>query len=214
MAKKCIPGIICIENMTLFVLLIILLILGYIYYVQIVKFSSNYNNEKTKYIIVSPSYQNTEMKLSSPLATIATRNDTLSDPYTPPSRIEGLYYSKNSTDVRGVPGIPINIQTQGLNTSFQQIGILTRSNGATGELILPLMGRKIMSGRCKWQYYTISNTGNLNTKLPVSVNGKSCTGEYGCDDITNGDVVYVEGYNDTFKATIYENSLFNYIPFL
>jgi hypothetical protein len=81
-------------------------------------------------------------------------------------------------------------------------------------MILPLMGRRNMAGRDKWQYYTISNTGNLNTKLPVSVNGKSCTGEYGCDDITNGDVVYVEGYNDTFKATIYENSLFNYIPFL
>jgi hypothetical protein len=80
-------------------------------------------------------------------------------------------------------------------------------------MILPLMGRRVMSGRDKWQYYTMSNTGNLNTKLPVSVNGRSCTGEYGCDSIMNGDTIYVEGYNDTFKATIYENNLFNYIPF-
>ena len=29
-----------------------------------------------------------------------------------------------------------------------------------------------------------------------------------------GDVVYVEGYNDTFVATIYENSTLNYIPYL
>ena len=79
-------------------------------------------------------------------------------------------------------------------------------------MILPLMGRKHMSGRDKWQYYTISGSGNLNTKLPISVNGKSCTGEYGCDDIFNGDIVYVEGYNDTFRVTMYENNMFQYIP--
>ena len=74
------------------------------------------------------------------------------------------------------------------------------------------MGRRNMAGRDKWQYYTISNTGNLNTKLPISVNGKSCTSEYGCDIINNGDTVYVEGYKDTFRATVYETSTFQYIP--
>jgi hypothetical protein len=81
-------------------------------------------------------------------------------------------------------------------------------------MILPLMGRRLMSGMDKWQYYTISNTGNMNTKLPVSLKGRSCSGEYGCDSINNGDMVYVEGYNDTFKVTVYENSRFNYIPFI
>jgi hypothetical protein len=70
-----------------------------------------------------------------------------------------------------------------------------------------------MTGRDKWQYYAISNTGSLNTKLPVSVNGKSCTGEMGCDSISNGDTIYVEGYQDIFKVTLYENTLFNYLPF-
>jgi len=79
-------------------------------------------------------------------------------------------------------------------------------------MILPLMGRKHLSGRDKWQYYTISGSGNLNTKLPVSLNGKSCTSEYGCDSIYNNDMVYVEGYNDTFSVTMYENGQFNYIP--
>jgi hypothetical protein len=80
-------------------------------------------------------------------------------------------------------------------------------------LILPLMGRKL-SGRDKMQYYTTSNTGNMNVKLPVSKNGKSCTGEYGCDEIYNGDTVYVEGYAEVFKATIYENTRLSYIPYL
>ena len=53
------------------------------------------------------------------------------------------------------------------------MGILTSPN-QDDKLILPLMGRRHMSGRDKWQYYTISNSGSLNTKLPISVNGKSC----------------------------------------
>jgi hypothetical protein len=82
-----------------------------------------------------------------------------------------------------------------------------------GQMILPLMGRNLRNGRDKWQYYTMTNgSGTINTKLPISVNGKSCTGEYGCDSISTGDVVYVEGYNDTFRATIYENALMRYLP--
>ena len=91
------------------------------------------------------------------------------------------------------------------------MGILTSNTG--DNLILPLMGRRHMSGRDKWQYYTISNTGSLNTKLPISVNGKSCTSEYGCDQIMNNESVFVSGYNNEFNATIYENNMFNYIPY-
>ena len=52
------------------------------------------------------------------------------------------------------------------------------------------------------------------TKRPININGKSCTGEHGCDPIYNGDTVYVEGYKDAFKATIYENDTPRYIPYL
>ena len=51
-------------------------------------------------------------------------------------------------------------------------------------------------------------------KLPMSHNGKSCTNEYGCDELSSGDTVYVEGYNEAFKVTIYENSHPRYIPIL
>ena len=51
-------------------------------------------------------------------------------------------------------------------------------------------------------------------KLPVSHKGRSCTNEYGCDNIYNGDTVYVEGYKAAFKATIYDNDTMRYIPFL
>ena len=210
MGKKCIPGVFCIENMTLFVLIVALILLGYFYYIQVLKISNSQketSNAPNIIVLTQPSAS------ISPLANISTRNDPFNDPYSPPMKNDGIYFPRKfGGDVRG--GIPINVETRGTSMEYQQVGILTRTNGGNGELILPLMGRRLMSGRDKWQYYTISNTGNLNTKLPVSLNGKSCTGEYGCDDITNGDNVYVEGYNDTFKVTIYENSLYNYIPYL
>jgi hypothetical protein len=206
MGKKCIPGVFCIENMTLFVLMFILLLVVYIYYVQFIKFSSPQKTE-TKIVVVNPQQSYPTINLG--MAT--SRTNPMTDFFSPPLKVDAdMYLPPDSGDIRG---IPVNVKTRGGNPNYQQVGILTRLNGGSQEMILPLMGRRVMSGRDKWQYYTMSNTGNLNTKLPVSVNGRSCTGEYGCDSIMNGDTIYVEGYNDTFKATIYENNLFNYIPF-
>lgn len=195
MSKKCLPGVICIENTTLFILLILSIGITYHFYYSNIK-----TNDKMPTIIINPSNNSTD------LGSIKINKDDINDPYQPPLKNTlSQYFNQNNG------GIPVNIQTRGTNSNYEQVGILTRSNSAD-NLILPLMGRLTMTGRDKWQYYTISNSGNLNTKLPVSVNGKSCTSEYGCDNIYNGDSVYVEGYNDSFNATIYENSPFRYIP--
>lgn len=208
MGKKCIPGVFCIENMTLFILIVILILIIYLWHTNYVKPYRYLTQEPSKVIVV-----NSPPQIHAPLGAISTRMDPFNDPYAPPLKSDGIYYPSDFGDLRGMPpvAVPINLQTRGLSTGYQQVGILTRTNGSS-DMILPLMGRRNMTGRDKWQYYTISNSGNLNTKLPVSVNGKSCTTEYGCDDINNGDVVYVEGYNDTFRATIYENNLFRYLP--
>ena len=174
-----------------------------------------------------------------------TKQDPFEDPYQPPLKNDGMYFPRDSSDIRGVPlinqpvlgatcnsglcdaplvakGWPINLKTRGFAPEFSQIGILThdrpdgkeKDNSLYDNQILPLFGRRIMNGRDKYQYYTMSNTGSINTKLPVLVRGKNCINEYGCDEIYNGDQVYVQGYNKSFYATIYENSLFSYIPFL
>jgi hypothetical protein len=202
MAKKCIPtgvGVICIENMTLFILALLSISVGYLYYKQYGSGSSSAGLPKTVII-------NNHLPPGSDSSNL----------HIPPL---------NTIDVRGPPvmvgggqGLPINIRTSTANTSYSQIGILTktvRSGNGTDPLILPLFGRNLLNGRDKWQYYTVANSGGVafNAKLPVSVNGRSCTGEYGCDSISNGDTVYVEGYDDTFRATIYENATMNYIPF-
>lgn len=208
MPKKCIPGVICIENMTLFILVILSISVGYLYYKQFNGNVSQSRRHDTTYVMAP------QPRLQSSTVVVDQQN-----PYIPPL---------NTIDVRGpveippvpslVSGIPVNIRTSSANTSYRQIGILTKNvnSGRDSEpLILPLFGRNLLNGRDKWQYYTMANSGGVafNAKLPISVNGKSCTSEYGCDSISNGDVVYVEGYNDTFRATIYENATMNYIPF-
>lgn len=203
MGKKCVPGLICIENMTLFLLILIILLFIYIWYNQYRVHQGTRENSSDKVVLV-----NTSSNIPQ-LVPISSRQDIFNDPYSPPGKNSVIYPRNSGGDIRG---IPVNIQTRGVDNDYQQMGILTRSNYSGNEMILPLMGRKHMNGRDKWQYYTISGTGNLNTKLPISVNGRSCTSEYGCDDIYNGDVVYVEGYKDTFTATIYENNEFRYIP--
>jgi len=198
MAKKCIPGLLCVENMTLFILLILSISVGYLYWKQ-------YSSEKKGTVPrmqLQPSIIHTQV--------IDTGSVSLQNPYVPPL---------NTIDVRGGVvsspiGLPVNIRTSTANTPYRQIGILTKNVNGTEPLILPLFGRNLLNGRDKWQYYTMSNSGgaSFNAKLPISVNGRSCTGEYGCDSVSNGDTVYVEGYEDTFRATIYENATLNYIP--
>ena len=128
--------------------------------------------------------------------------DVLENPYAPPLRDDRFHDA--------VIPIPINVRTQGppVNVNYRQVGLLTRVNGK--ETMLPLMGRPLQKNRDKWQFYTMSDKNN-SVKLPISFRKKSCTSEYGCDNIYNGDTVYVEGYKDAFRATIYDNAVMEYL---
>ncbi len=192
MGKKCIPGVLCIENMTLFLLFFILVVLLYLYYTTI----------KQQQPVLQP-----QVIVLGGMNNQPPQNDSLMQLG---SAIPNNAIPNNAIPNNAIPNnaIPVNVESRGRPSAYTQVGILTREK----DLILPLMGRKLT--RDKMQYYTISNTGNMNTKLPISKNGKSCTGEYGCDEVFDGDTVFVEGYSDTFRATIYENSRFNYIPYL
>lgn len=188
MPRRCPPGVICIENMSFLFLLIIITLAIMIYF----QFHTKNASAPIPNIVIGP---------SPPLR--QESKSVLLNPYVPPLR--------NTTVFSAPRGIPINVPTQSFDSSYRQVGILTRVNGK--ETILPLMGRPLFANRNKWQYYTMSDKNN-SVKLPVSRNGKSCTNEYGCDSLYNGDTVYVEGYNDAFKITVYDNELPRYIPFV
>ena len=197
--KKCPPGVICIENVSFSFIIICVLLIGYFIY-SFTKNNSNnvYYDERQKIIIREKGYPNSWPNYN---------EDPLLNPYTPPLRNES-YFRMPSI-------VPINMSTNpgAIETNYRQFGLLTPIHGKTKGNILPLMGRPLYTNRDKWQYYSTSNQHN-NIKLPLIKNGKSCTNEYGCDQLFSGDIVHVEGVNEKYKVTMYENSTMKYLPLI
>jgi hypothetical protein len=197
---KCPPGVICFENFTFVFIIFALLIIIYFMYSRqntnkITISSDKINTGYSAGLFPRPSYSFSNLQ-----------QDVLLNPYVPPLRDERLI---QTTDIVG--GIPININTTAVDTNYRQMGFLKRMNAP--DMLLPLMGRPLFVARDKWQYYTISDKNNA-LKLPVSFKSKSCTNEYGCDEISNGDTVYVDGIDAPFQVTLYDNAVMKYIPFV
>jgi len=216
MGKRCPPGVICMESVTIIVILLVVFIFSYFYFKTNVSSKSNDSQQVstpqiTREIIINdggfssglfprPNYSYSNMP-----------NDIFLNPYAPPYRDDRIF--PFNLDPRGeipVPiHVPINISTSAVDTTYRQVGILKRVNGS--EMLLPLMGRPLFTNRDKWQFYTLNEN---NIKLPVTFKQKSCTNEYGCDNIYTGDSVYVDGIDAVFKATMYDNAVYKYIPFI
>ena len=217
--SRCPPGVICFENFTFtFVIIALFVIIYFVYNRQFgsngMKKQHNMNISNMESNIASNMGSNIGIDVSSLFGLFPrpsysfsnVQNDVLMNPYAPPLKDERVIMTN---DVRG--GIPININTRAVDTNYRQLGLLKRMNGQ--EMLLPLMGRPLYVGRDKWQYYTMSDSNN-QIKLPVSFKSKSCTSEYGCDEISNGDTVYVDGLNATFQVTMYDNATMRYLPFV
>ena len=220
MPKRCPPGIICFEKVTITILVVMLLgILLWMFYPSGQHKLALHREEHRP---MQPlSMFNLSSLFARPNYSYSTiPEDVLMNPYEPPLR-DDRYFNRLPPTTSGIATsgivpttsgiVPINIPTQSIDTAYRQVGLLTRINGS--ETILPLMGKPLFTNRDKWNFYTMSDKNNM-IKLPVTNKGKSCTNEYGCDNLYNGDTVYVEGYNDAFKATIYDNQVMRYLPFL
>jgi hypothetical protein len=210
--KKCPPGVICIENYSMFFIIICLIILVYLIYTTVIKQNIVVNNSPSEKIIIKETNRENNGWFNSFIPSFPYSNlpgDPLLNPYNPPLRDE-RYFIPGITASRA---IPINISTNvgAVDTTYRQVGILNPINTKGG--VLPLMGRPLFTNRDKWQYYTMSDQNN-SVKLPVVRSGKSCTNEYGCDKLYNGDSVYIEGINEAYKVTIYDNDTIKYLPFL
>ena len=239
MSRKCPPGVICFENTTIVVFLIITGIILYLAYMQFGNNSSGsgsasaaiYENDPSRNGVYTypPAYGAVGGNFLDLIPRYGgggggyTRGpaDVLLNPYTPPLR-DDRYVGAMGVNSIGLSGgggggggggvvIPINVPTRSVNSSYRQVGILTRVNGP--ETILSLMGRPLFPSQDKWQFYTMSDK-NQSVKLPVTNKKRSCTSDMGCDNIYNGDTIYVEGYNDAFRATIYDNAIQYSIPYV
>lgn len=201
MVKRCPPGVICIENVTI---IFVLIVVGFV----VLFLKMQHQKEaavRERVVIKEQEYGQSPIQFP-----MNGHSDVLMDPYQAPLKDDRVnIHPRDSSDPRG---IPINTPTQSVDSTYRQVGILTRLNG-DGENILPLMGRPLFTNRDKWNFYTMTDKNNM-IKLPITHKGRSCTNEYGCDNMYNGDTVYVEGYNDAFKVTMYDNNVMRYIPYL
>ena len=217
--KKCPPGVICIENVTIFFVIFVIIVIFYIFYSSLFKqkIEINNNTHSSEKIVVKDNdrenlgYNNWFGMPNFPYNNLA--NDVLLDPYAAPLRDERYIIPQLNFVPPG--RVPINISTNvgAIDTSYRQVGILTPLKGTSKDNVLPLMGRPVFSNRDMWQYYCISNQHN-NVKLPIKVNGKNASNEYGVNKIFGNDIVYVEGANEAYKTTIYENDVIKYLPFI
>lgn len=223
MAKKCPPGIICVENNTMYVILAFLL-----FGISVVYLSMKTRNVHNKHETTSTSLS----RFPSPFnldfipkfgSGVTYAQDMLNNPYVPPLKNDAIFTSYG--DVRpdiaigGGGVVPINMNTRFHDASYRQVGFLSPEGGSGGagntlkDNLIPLMGRPLDRSRDKWNFYTINN-GSVGLKLPIVNKGRSCTNEYGCDNLYNGDTVYVEGLKQPFSVTMYDTSTMNYLPFL
>ena len=207
--KKCPPGIICIENVTLvFIVIAIGLIFMYIW-----NQPSRQLQPQNQQIVIKEESREINggwggggmgggVYMRPNVAYTNQPGDVLMNPYAPPLRDERYL-------------VPINVSTNvgAVDTTYRQVGMLTPLSGGNKDKILPLMGLPLFVSRDKWQYYTMSDQNN-SIKLPISRNGRSGTTEYGVDKLYNGDTVYVEGYDQAFKITTYYNEVIKYLPFV
>ena len=198
MPKRCPPGVICIENIT--IIFALLIVCGVLVFMNM--------KTRTNNIIIKEQQHSTGIFPQQGYGFSNLESDVLMNPYNAPLK-DNRVNPIGNLDPRGTP---INIPTQGVNSPYRQVGILTRLNGDE-ENILPLMGKPLITSRDKWNYYTMTDKNNM-IKLPITHKGKSGTSEYCCDSLYNGDTIYVEGYNDAFKVTMYENNTMQYIPHL
>lgn len=201
MPRRCPPGVLCIENVTIMFICVIFIILGGAIY---------FYNRRVPYNQPAQHTNDVNLMFTGPREMPRGRgNDVFYDLYKAPLRDDRCMTA--SGDMRGA--VPINVSTQSCDDApYRQLGILTR-HGGKDETILPLMGRPLFMKRDKWNFYTMNDKNNM-IKLPVKVKGKSGTSEVGCDNLYTGDIVFVEGYNDAFKVTTYDNDIVRYLPSL
>lgn len=202
MARRCPPGVICIESLSMAAVFAALLGAAMFFHLASraeagADHTADHSGRGGGRTETGNGRASTEAAVAF-VPTLGPSGGVLLDPYLPPLR----------SDVPFPRGVPINVRTQGTPSEYRQVGILTR-----GDTILPLMGRPLLANRDTWNFYTM-NDKNTMIKLPVVSRGKSCTREHGCDNIYDGDTVYVEGYNDTFNVTMYDNDTLRYIPYL
>ncbi len=230
--NTCPPNMLCIQyshTIFLIVLVFIILFYGYTryqnvftkneYLIKIVKNKSNCNTNNNTNNTSNDNVSN-NLEVQKYLQKQLNKNDLYD------SVREKLNIKRTNNDIfeeptKTVDGVRVNIATRGPTPEISQLGILskldnTNNTGPGSDAdshVLPLLGRRTYNRSNKWVYYTATDKYN-QVRIPISNNGRDCGGEYGCDEIMDGNTITIPELNGSFKAKIYENTSLHYIPYI
>jgi hypothetical protein len=212
----CPPGVWCLDTGMIILGVLIVGILAFIAYQIYCNTKKQYGkrekSEAAKPTIVVVSQP------AAPMGPVVMQQPA--DPRFSPQPPERIY--STGPDLRGYGGggsgaIPINQPTRGIPDDYQQLGVLTapggtETSGSPTRTILPLFGRKLITNRDRWNYYT--RTDGLNpVQVPLEYKRRKCDDDTGCDEIMEGDSVSVPVLGQSYVANVYRYSTPRYLPF-
>ncbi len=191
--KKCPPGVLCLSNGLVFTLFGFILLLFVAIFVlkhlvpQVQDRPQNITIQQPPSSPVLGPPDNRYMRAPQPL------RDWMAPPEYPPRG--------------GIASIPINIPTQGLPESFQQVGAISTDGDA-----LPLFGRRTGRGNDRWNYYTRTNTFNP-VPVPIRYKGRDCMdSDIGCEELFSGETIDIDIIQKRGKVRTYRFDGPKYIP--
>ena len=161
MINTCPPGMICLDNHNIIIILVLIFIILFLLTKEYRKNLENkiYNIQTQQNKINTKIDEEKILNTKHETVVINKDRQLMTDPLLPPHRRN--YYIEGPEYIAEKKGIPINISTRGYDGGFQQIGMLHRDNVAddTKQIgnnsdtnILPLFGKPQYSNSSKRLY--------------------------------------------------------------
>lgn len=188
---RCPPGMICFPNsFGLFSIPSATLVGIILIVIALAMWSQNYY----RHIVVLQGQQGSQQ---APV-NIINQVETGDDRYSRSPEAERVW--DTPPDLSRIPSAskPFNIPTQGVPESYQSMGIVKITDGK----LLPLYGRRCISSRERYNYYTRTDSYNP-LPIPVQMQGRDCQDQVGCPELFNGDQVRLSTLDQTGEVTIY-----------
>jgi hypothetical protein len=192
MVRRCPPGMVCFpDSFNIISWPSVTLVLILLVTVGLVTWSLR-NQEK----ITTDIFAQLLAKHQQPSTTVTMKSGD--DRYSRAPEAERLW--DTGPDLSRIPSAsaPFNIPTQGLPESYQSMGIVKTSDGK----LLPLYGRRSISSRDRYNYYTRTDTYNP-VQIPIKIKGRDCQDGVGCPELYDGDNVKLSATGETGEVTIY-----------
>ena len=188
----CPPGVFCITPGILILSLVLLFVIGSVGFLYL----------KMDDQVLQQQHQQQQQPVH--VSVIAPQAQTQDSRYSMAPRPQRIWDIAPEIPTRGalVPpdgGYLLNQRTRGFPDSYQSMGIIKTGDGK----LLPLFGRRCMSSRERYNYYTRTDSYNP-LPLPVEIRGRDCQDQVGCPELFNGDNVKIPTTNDSGEVTIYK----------